>query len=65
MRGEVGAVSTNERLCPVCEQTLRDQHTCGPMIVHTDLLHFDLRRPFSEWPESVRNLIDERARRDR
>lgn len=29
-------------------------------IVHHDLLHFDLRRPYSEWPETVRKLIKER-----
>lgn len=57
-------MSTDERLCPVCEQTLRDHHECGTMVVHHDLLHFDLRRPYREWPESVRNLIDERARRE-
>lgn len=33
-------------------------------IVHPDLMHFDLRRPFREWPESVRKLIEERAREE-
>jgi hypothetical protein len=31
-------------------------------IVHHDLLHFDLRRPYREWPETVRTLIEERQR---
>ena len=32
-------------------------------IVHPDLKYFDLRRPFREWPESVRKLIAEREAR--
>lgn len=31
----------------------------GPCL-HPDLKYFDLRRPYSEWPESVRKLIAER-----
>jgi hypothetical protein len=30
--------------------------------VHPDLVHFDLRRPYREWPETVRALIAERQR---
>lgn len=33
----------------------------GP-VVHPDLVHFDLRRPYREWPETVRALIAERQR---
>lgn len=32
------------------------------LVVHPDLLGFDLRRPYREWPESVRTLIEERQR---
>lgn len=31
-------------------------------VVHPDLVHFDLRRPYSEWPETVRALIEQRQR---
>ncbi len=34
-------------------------------IVHHDLMHFDLRRPYSEWPESVRKLIEESKRQEK
>lgn len=34
-------------------------------IVHPDLVHFDLRRPYKEWPESVRELIAERKKAER
>lgn len=32
------------------------------VVVHPDLLGFDLRRPFNEWPDSVRGLITERLK---
>jgi len=31
-------------------------------VVHPDLVSFDLRRPYGEWPETVRALIEQRQR---
>lgn len=30
--------------------------------VHPDLMNFDLRLPYSQWPERVRRLIERRQR---
>lgn len=37
----------------------------GKWIVHPDLMHFDLRRPYREWPESVRAAVDAREREEK